>query len=188
MPRPATGFQVKKPGMRRNDILTEMRPGGEIRPAIRELAERGGAYVIVSAKGSTTDSALKARRNAMREALADVTEAENLLTDFYDQTRLATWVREFPGLVAWVRARIGRSIPGWQSYGAWSNPQEGPEETYLLDATARLVCGGDRQERPVAEGLAWMRGQLAEGAERFAWSVSPASARRGWSRHCSTLG
>ena len=54
VPRPATGFQVKKPDMPRKAILKEMRPSGTIRPAIQELADQSGAYIIVSSTASTT--------------------------------------------------------------------------------------------------------------------------------------
>jgi len=65
VPRPATGFQVKKPDMRRAQILAEMRPHGVLRPVIKELADKAGAYVIVSSTGSTSDLALQNRRDAM---------------------------------------------------------------------------------------------------------------------------
>ncbi len=51
VPREVTGFQVKKPDMSAGAIGAEMRPGGELRPVIRELAAASGAYIIVSAQG-----------------------------------------------------------------------------------------------------------------------------------------
>ena len=59
IPRSDTGFQVKKPDMPRRAILEEMRPSGVLRPVIHELADRFGAYIIVSANGATSDTALK---------------------------------------------------------------------------------------------------------------------------------
>ena len=47
VPRPASGFQVKKQDMPRSEVLDEMRPHGVLRASIRELAEQDGAYVIV---------------------------------------------------------------------------------------------------------------------------------------------
>jgi hypothetical protein len=118
IPRLSTGFQVKKPDMPRGAILGEMRPEGEIRPVIQELAKEAGAYIIVSSEGSTTDSALRGRREALREALKGVANADQLQTDFYDRTRLATWVRCHPSLITWVKervrmqSRVKRSLPG----------------------------------------------------------------------------
>src|SRR5437879_10034668 len=71
VPRKMTGFQVKKPDMPRSEILKEMRPHGVLREAIKTLIQEKGAYVIVSSQGSTTDTALKSRIDAMREAVAN---------------------------------------------------------------------------------------------------------------------
>jgi hypothetical protein len=75
IPRPATGFQVKVPDMPPRSILEEMRPGGAIRSVIQELASTSGAYIVISAKGSTSDSALQRRRRAMREAVTDLADS-----------------------------------------------------------------------------------------------------------------
>src|SRR5262249_49346380 len=57
VPRPITGFQVKKSDMTPAKISGEMKPRGKVRAAIRSLAERSGAYIIVSSKASVSDSA-----------------------------------------------------------------------------------------------------------------------------------
>lgn len=44
-----------------------MRTDGELRKVIKDLAQAGGAYIIVSSQGSLADSALIDRRNAMKE-------------------------------------------------------------------------------------------------------------------------
>jgi len=133
IPRAATGLQVKKPDMPRSEILDEMRPkpSKEIRPSIVELASVSGAYIIVSSTGSTSDSALTNRKNAMAEAMVGVPNAEKLALDFYDRSRIATWVRDHAGLIPWVRSKIGKSIPGWQAYGAWSFSPEGGDASYF---------------------------------------------------------
>ena len=56
IPRSITGFQVKKPDMPKAAILKEMRPNGVLRQIIKDLIDAGGAYIIVSSKGSTADS------------------------------------------------------------------------------------------------------------------------------------
>lgn len=78
IPRPDTGFQVKKPDMPRAAILVEMRPSGVLRPIIRELADKKGAYIIVSGIGATSDTALRNRRKAMAEAVADLPDPASL--------------------------------------------------------------------------------------------------------------
>jgi hypothetical protein len=154
-PRAATGFQVKKPDLRPAEIKTEMKPGGAIRPSIQDLADKGGAYIIISSTGSTADEALTRRREAMAAAIDGNPNGDALAVDFYDRTRIATWLRDHSGLVPWAREKAGRPIAGWQSYGAWANPTEGTAEAYLADEAARIRTGtrdGD-QGITAVEGL-----------------------------------
>lgn len=164
IPRAATGFQVKKPDMPRNAIIVEMKPGGVLRPVIQELADACGAYVIISSSGSTSDSALRNRRDAMAEAVAGLANAASLTLEFYDRSRLATWVRDHPGLIPWVRARIGKSVPGWRSYEAWAFAPEGTDAAYLVDDAARIYAGGstDGAGLSAIDGVNRIRGVLRE--------------------------
>lgn len=164
IPRGSTGFQVKKPDMPRAEIISEMRPAGTLRPVIQELVNDAGAYVIVSAAGSTADSALRNRRVALREALSDVASANQLHTDFYDRTRLTTWVRCYPGLITWVKERIGKSLRGWRPYGPWSGETEGSEAEYLLDDKLRLHLGRHRDmpAQSVAHVIDELRDELVQ--------------------------
>lgn len=164
IPRGSTGFQVKLPDMPRAKILAEMRPKGKIRRVIQNLVSEAGAYIIVSAKGATADSALQHRRDALREGLSDVKTAGQLHTDFYDRTRLATWVRLYPGLVVWVKEKIGRSLLGWKPYGAWSGNAESVDAEYLLDDKLRLHMGKryDTPAHSLTETIDELRDVLAQ--------------------------
>lgn len=164
IPCSATGFQVKKPDMPRSEIISEMRPKDTIRPVIQELADEAGAYIIVSSTGSTADRPLRDRRNAMREALGDVTNAGQLRTDFYDRTRLATWVRLYPGLISWVKERVGRALDGWRPYGAWSGVAENVDAEYLLDDKLRLHLGKhqDAPAQSAAQAIDELRDELIQ--------------------------
>jgi hypothetical protein len=164
VPRRATGFQVKKSDMPPKAIAKEMRPKGKVRPILRELAGEGGAYIIVSANGSTSDSALRKRREAMADAVKRVKGARALHLDFYDRERMASWLRDHPGLLPWVRQCIGNGIRGWQSYGAWANPAEAADAEYLVD-DKKLVRTGKREDGEGIsglEGLARVRDVLRE--------------------------
>jgi hypothetical protein len=141
IPKPETGFQVKKPDMPRSAIIDEMKPDDTVRPVIREIAKTSGAYIIVSATASTSDSALKRRKEAMVEALVGMPDASKLLLDFYDGNRIATWVRDHPGLIPWVRSAIGKSVPGWQPFGSWSRAPDSADDSYLFDDKARIKTG-----------------------------------------------
>lgn len=141
IPRGATGFQVKVPEMPGSEITREMKPSGDVRPVIKELAERSGAYIIVSSKASTSDSALKDRLKAMHGAVSSLQNAGSLYLDFYDRQRIATWVRSHPGLIPWVRRRIGKAIAAWHSYGAWAYEPSGISGEYLVDKNVRIRTG-----------------------------------------------
>ncbi len=173
IPRPATGFQAKADDMPGSEIAKEMRPpkptqakgtNPPLRASIRALAATGGAYVIVSSKGSTTDSRLTERRNAMRAAVADLDGSDALHLDFYDRTRMADWVGGYPGEVLWVRERIGQGIPGWHPFGNWSRAPNHADGDYLSDDTARLWDQRNQQDGPltISDGLARLRSILSQ--------------------------
>lgn len=164
IPRPATGFQVKVPDMPRHAILEEMCPNGILRPVIQQLASASGAYIIVSAQGSTADSALQSRHDAMRGAVATLEDPSTLTLDFYDRERLASWVREHHGLVSWVRERIGQPIRGWRPYANWALPSENVDARYLVDGKNRLHDERSPREGglPVEQGIRRIREVLAQ--------------------------
>lgn len=137
IPRPATGFQVKKKSMPRMETLKEMRPNDVVRDVIADLAARSGAYIIVSSE-DTTDKALRNRRAAMREAVQDLAGSEALVVDFYDRQRLATWTKDHPGVLLWVRQKIGRPLARWQPFGPWADVSEEVSGEYLLDEKLRI--------------------------------------------------
>jgi hypothetical protein len=164
VPRPATGFQVKKPDIPRSAILKEMRPSGVLRAAIRELADESGAYIIVSSTGSTSYTVLQNRRKAMAEAVNDLPNRSSLTLDFYDRTRLATWVRDHPGLIPWMRTKVGKDISGWSSYGPWAYEPDGTSGEYLLDEKLRIHTQKNDSESgcPPLEGIKQMRDLLRD--------------------------
>jgi hypothetical protein len=153
VPRAKTGFQVKKPKMRRANILSEMCPNGEIRDSIRELAETGGAYIIVSGTASTTDSALATCQRAMRNAVGSIDGAKRLVLDFYDRDRLASWVRSHPSMILWIREKLGRPLRGWKGYDNWAHSPEGLSDEYLADNELRI-----HNDAHAAEGLSALAG------------------------------
>jgi hypothetical protein len=164
IPRPATGFQVKKPDTTPGAVAPEMAPGGTVRRAIQELAKASGAYIIVSSGTSASDSALHDRLRAMQTTVAGICGADKLHLDFYDRSRLATWVRTHPGLILWVREKIGRAIRGWRAYGPWAFAPEGPEGEYLLDDKVRIRTDKKEDGEGVAplEGIRRVRDLLRE--------------------------
>lgn len=162
IPRASTGFQVKSQDIPRRKIHSEMRPKDVIRAPILDLAAGSGAYIIASSRGSVSDTVLTDRRQAMREALRGVPHEEGLHVDFYDQTRLASWVRCHAGVLLWARARVGRALMGWQPYGSWSSCAEDVDAEYLLDERLRLDLGERRSDgsRSITDAIDELRDRI----------------------------
>lgn len=163
IPRATTGFQVKKPDMPAHAITNEMLSNGRLRPSIEALASKNGSYIIVSSTGSVSDIALMDRRRAMADAVSNCASAGNLALDFYDRTRIASWVREHPGLVPWARSKAGRHIAGWQSFGSWASPQEAPDAEFIVDDAVRIRRPIDHDDGLTATtGIVLMREVLSQ--------------------------
>ena len=139
IPRAQTGFQVKAEDMPEGAIGNEMRPDGKLRQSIVKLGEMEGAYIIVSSKGTLSDTYLNKRKNAMAKAIADEPTASGLHLDFYDRQRLATWVNQHPVLIPWIRNCVGIPLSGWRPYEDWSSSPGTIDEEYLIDDHVRLV-------------------------------------------------
>ncbi len=143
-------------------IRSEMRPKGVLRDVIRELADASGAYVIVSAQGSVTDSALSARRQAIRAALFDLPNAAQLLstsTIAIESRHGSTNIKASPlGCVAKLDAhfRDGAASGNWECRG---NANLKP---YLSDDNACLIDEGsrDRKHVTISEGINRLRDAL----------------------------
>jgi hypothetical protein len=163
VPRAACGFQVKAESFGPADITREMLKDGKLRASIRALGEASGAYVIVSSKSSVSDQALATRRNAMEVALANEPSVKSLFTDFYDQRRLASWVNQHPGIIPWVRSRIGDPISGWRPFEDWSSSPGAENSTYILDDGIRLLGANHNSDGLRAEeGIDRLRAILGE--------------------------
>jgi len=163
IPRAATVFQSKDTDMQPAKILAEMRPKGMARPAIKELARIGGAYIIATS-GNVTDSMLEERLAAMKEAVSDLENRDALHLDFYDRTRLASWVNSHASLILWIREKIGKPLTGWRAYGAWAYPAEGVDAEYLVDDQLRVVTQKveDGEGLAAAAGIEHIRAILSE--------------------------
>jgi hypothetical protein len=160
IPRSQTGFQVKCEDMPAAKIQKEMCLGGELRPSILQLIEAGGAYIIVSSKGSTADGPRIKRIEAMRAAIGNAPNAAAANLDFYDRARLATWARGYPGVELWLRGRIGEPLSGWKSYGNWAGDKT--DAPYLKDDLGRIFSKttGNPEAMSVTQGIDAIREQL----------------------------
>lgn len=161
--RRVVGVQVKATKMGVSDVQKEMCPGGLLRPSIRELVQRQGAYIIATSD-SAADGEYKKRVAAMRAAAASEPAHQHAEFDYYDAQRLADWTNRHPGVVAWVRSQLGRPLQGWKPYGRWADTRGGKEQPFLPDDKHRLCDPLDREHVvPLVNGLRTVRRVLGTG-------------------------
>lgn len=162
IPKVPVGFQVKKPDMGPAAIKEEMSPKGVLRPVIEKLADDGGAYIIVSAQGTTSETFLEQRRQAIRSELDGIPSKDKLHTEFYDRVRIANWANKYPGATAWVREKVGKASAGWESIGSWINTQVSHDDSFLIDDEATVVDARTQSQQPhsILEGLQVIREEL----------------------------
>ena len=165
------GFQVKATKMGPTDIKTEMALKGSLKPSIREVLQRGGAYII-AANDSVADKWLNKRISAMRECAADLLQHGHIaFVDYYDSRRLADWANEYPTVVAWVNYNIQDGpLCGWEPYGQWVSSKRMADGTYLPfqpDEKARFSDPRDSERTfNLIQGIERVREVLRKGIER----------------------
>ncbi|QRR00871.1 hypothetical protein [Dyadobacter sandarakinus] len=158
IPRSNVIFQSKVTDMSPSLIRKEMNRSGQLRDSIRELTKTGGAYIVVSGHSLETK-----RCNVRIAEMKKIVGELNIMVDYYHGGRIASWVRENPSMILWVRQRAKRPIYGWQSYNDWTF-NLGTGETYILDQDCRLVDkrNGNSLEMTIESGISEMRNLLSK--------------------------
>ena len=158
VPRPRTGFQVKKPKMPPAEIAKEMSPKGQIRPALQELAASNGCYIIVSLDDDPSVQAAARRKKAMRLQIKDLSESGDLRTDFYGRAELANWLRQHLGVQLWARGVLGMPLDGWKSLDRWtSTPPGDADELICRPGVSIALPGRDADKLDIEHGIGEIR-------------------------------
>ncbi|MDQ0359452.1 hypothetical protein [Breznakia pachnodae] len=147
IPANRTVFQVKVPDLQPAMIIREMRLKGKLRESIIELASDNGAYIIISSKAELTDSQLKKRIQVMKETAGEY--SENLVFDFYDNTRLASWINMYPPLCAWVKNKTGIAFTGWRTYEEWRKGSKELNNDFLISEKSYLYSEQYKEENKI---------------------------------------
>ena len=162
IPRQNTGFQVKKNSMSRAACTKEMQDKGCAKTVITDLASKRGAYIIVSGKDNCSDKMLSERVLGMRDAVKGIACEDDILLDFYGIDRLSTWLRQHPGVVLWVRTRLGKPLSGWMPFGRWSATPNAQNDDFLLDEHPCVIDANSHRKIPVSlsDGIQLTRDKL----------------------------
>ena len=73
-------------------------------------------------------------------------------------------MRRHPGLITWVKEKVGRALVGWRPYGPWTGAAEGVDAEYLLDDKLCLHLG--RHRDAPAQSLAGIIDELRDELNR----------------------
>jgi len=162
IPKGQTGLQAKAESMPPSKVSGEMLDRGVLKPAIRELLTRGGAYVLVSSKDSCTEKMLVQRVAAMRKVVGDAGLPADVALDFLGADRIADWTNRHPGVALWLREHLDGPSHGWRGYGAWTAASAA--EGFLVDEQPRVEAPGEQGTRQlnIAQTLAELRAKLRD--------------------------
>ena len=156
--RPDTILQSKKDSMSKASITAEMTKDGELNPTISNQAKIGGSYIIVSLADDCSPPMKKDRLDAMRAAVANDPNNEDIHLDFFDRSKLVQWVRQHPSVLLWLKGKLGQGYSGWQPYGAWSNPPKGSPDTLISAPGVTVHLPTERgQELSIEDAIEPMR-------------------------------
>lgn len=164
IPRNKVGFQVKLSDYIPSKISNEMLHNGILKVSIQELCKNRGAYILVCGRSSVSFSSRRDRIMAMKKVVEGYQGAENICLDFMDSNRIATWVRNYPTLITWIREKINKPIQGWKSYGNWSDTQNKKYKNYIMDQSKRLYDYIEDKEITVLEGIQKFRSLINTGS------------------------
>lgn len=153
-----TILQAKKHSMPKSSITNEMAADGQLSPTISDQAAKCGSYIIVSLGDDCSPPMLKDRLKAMRDAVEDDPNSDNIHLNFYDRSKLTQWLRQHPSIMLWVKRKLGQGFSGWQPYGAWSNPPHDVVDD-LISAPGVMVTlpSGKGQKLSIEDAIDPMR-------------------------------
>lgn len=156
--RPDTILQSKKDSMPKSAITAEMTKDGKLNPTMSNQAKTGGSYIIVSLADDCSPPMKKDRLDAMRTAVANDPNNEDIHLDFFDRSKLVQWVRQHPSVLLWLKGKLGQGYSGWQPYGAWSNPPKGSPDTLISAAGVTVHLPTERgRELSIEDSIEPMR-------------------------------
>lgn len=156
-----SAFQVKAEKFSKGKIPNEMAPKGVIRPAIVELAENNGAYVIVSTRDSVSASSLSTRIKAMAACLSEHGLSEKVIVDFYDCRKIADWIEQHPAIAVWTRYIIGKPLAGWHPYSPWAYQESNTEAEYIIDDRVKIFVPNADEGIDVQSAINQLRRDLS---------------------------
>src|SRR5262249_4588845 len=151
------------PAEARAEVLTSK---GEVKPMVHAAFERGGTYILVSAR-SYTNSKLKARESAIRKSLAEagLTFRDDQV-QFRDADQIAIWVNVHPPVAAWLLEQTQPGLVGvFRDWTHWSGRYD--HIPWISDARLEPLRKKLRELISVPRGVARVVGLSGYGKSRL---------------------
>lgn len=166
LPSPKVVFQVKRTKMPPSKIRKEMQNDGEPRRAILEQVLQGATYIIVSSQDNCGSKYTEQRCCAMKTSLVENCASAEAKVDFYTLSKLCQWVRRYPTVNLWVRAKIGKIYFGWLPYEKWSSQVQEVDHKYIHSESISLDMPGHGLQKLTADKAIEKCRDLARAQER----------------------
>ncbi|QQP97960.1 hypothetical protein [Lysobacter enzymogenes] len=155
--------QVKAENFGPKKIWKEMVIKGALRPAIAELAQHGGIYLIASTRDKSADPGVRSRQATMHKVLTEHGLADQVFFRYLGRRAIADWVERHPSVCLWVRKQVAAPLDGWRGYGAWAHRETDERASFDLGKEPRIFCPGDSESVSDLQALGAIRRDLRAG-------------------------
>lgn len=136
-------IQSKVSQLKKSGVEKAMRDKqGDLLESIKNLAKNSGSYILASAYSDFTEPVLQERIKEMKAIIND----GRCHVDFLDGSSIASWVRDFPGMIPWVRQKIGEPLNGWKPFGNWTEIPKGANPKFIVDKNLCLRSVGSKKD------------------------------------------
>ena len=136
LPNRLCQFQMKTgkigPAKAGNEVLNSKK---ELKPMIREVLERNGAYIMLCSQ-PYTEKAIKARENKILENIRKhLPKTEEYRVRFRDAGQIAAWTDSHPSAAFWLLKEIGSPLanPFFGNWNHWACREEHYDSRWVED-------------------------------------------------------
>ena len=154
LPNQDTAFQIKATAFTPAKVGKELAPKSELRPSIRELIERGGNYIVFCSNDHVEEVCEVTKRKIISILESHGCETKPHQIHFYNASRIANWVNEYPAIADWVLEKNSAHVIG--RFKRFENWIKSPSHQ-------NAFCCDDRLE-PLKS---WLRDRLGESGGSF---------------------
>lgn len=147
-------FQIKATAFTPAKVAKELTDKSGLNPSIRSLIERGGSYIIFCSNDHVEDVCDKTKSEITNVLKSHGCNANAHQIHFYNASRIANWVNEYPAIADWVLETNSANVIG--RFKRFENWLKSPSHQ-------NTFCSDDRLE-PLKS---WLMNRLGESGGSF---------------------